>query len=86
MTAPAARPMTTAEPQAKALLAWLQSYADERGEVFFSDALQRGPAALRAKAPLEAALKVLADHGWTEQTSARPRRIRVWSGPGEAER
>ena len=72
--------------QAKALLDWLRGHADDRGEVSFSDALQRGPGVLRTKAPLEAAFKVLADHGWTGEVSARPRRIRVWSGSGEGER
>jgi hypothetical protein len=72
--------------QARALLDWLQSRADELGEVSFSDALQRGPESLRTKAPLEAAFKVLADHGWTEEVSVRPRRFRVWSGSGEGQR
>ena len=72
--------------QAKALLDWLRGHADDRGEVSFSDALQRGPGVLRTKAPLEAAFKVLADHGWTGEVSARPRRIRVWFGSGEGER
>ena len=84
---PTAQTGSAAEPQAKAkaLLDWLQSRADERGEVSFSDALQRGPGVLRTKAPLEAAFKVLADHGWTGEVSARPRRIRLLAG-SEGER
>jgi hypothetical protein len=70
--------------QAKALLDWLQGRADERGEVSFRDALQSGPAALRTKVALEGALKALTDHGWIEEASARPRRVRVWAGSGEA--
>jgi uncharacterized protein DUF3987 len=72
--------------RAKSLLDWLQGRADERGEIAFRDALQSGPGGLRTKAALETALKVLADHGWTEEASARPRRIRVWPGSGEGER
>jgi hypothetical protein len=70
--------------QAKSLLDWLQGRADHRGEVSFRDALQSGPGSLRTKDVLEKALKVLADHGWIAEASARPRRVRVWVGSGEA--
>ena len=64
--------------RAQRLLDFLQARASDKGEVGFRDALQHGP--LRIKAELEAALKVLADHGWAEEASARPRTVRVWPG------
>jgi hypothetical protein len=64
--------------QAKALLEWMQDRVGDGGEVFFRDVLRLGPSATRRLDAAEAALKVLARHGWTEEVSSRPRVIRVW--------
>ena len=61
--------------RAKGLLDWLQG----RGEpvIAFRDVLQLGPSATRSKAAADEALKILTDHGWIEEASARPRQIRL---------
>ena len=65
--------------QAAALLEWMQDRVGNGGEVSFRDVLRLGPNATRRLDAAEAALKTLARHGWTEETSARPRIIRVWA-------
>jgi hypothetical protein len=70
--------------RAQGLLDFLQARASDKGEVGFRDALQHGP--LRIKAELEAALKVLADHGCAEESSARPRTVQVWPSSEGGER
>jgi hypothetical protein len=56
---------------AKRLLDWLQA----RGEpsVTLRNVCQFGPSELRSKAAAEAGMKVLTDHGWVREASARPR-------------
>jgi hypothetical protein len=60
---------------AQQLLDWMR----ERGEdvIGFRDVIRLGPSAVRTKAAADEALAVLAVHGWIEEVSARPRRVRL---------
>ncbi len=64
---------------ANTLLEWLRGQGG-RPIRFREDVLQAGPSALRTKAAAEAALVTLADHGWVEEVSKRPRVFRLAKG------
>lgn len=59
------------------LLKWLKK---EGGDVGFSRILTHGPHGLRSKHKAEEALVVLVEHGWVEEISTRPRRLRLTAG------
>lgn len=61
--------------RAQQLLDWMR----ERGEDVFSvrDIGKLAPPAFRVKAAADEALSILASHGWIEEVSARPRRVRL---------
>lgn len=61
--------------RAQQLLDWMR----ERGEEKFSvrDIGKLAPPAFRIKAAADEALAILASHGWIEEVSARPRRVRL---------
>jgi Protein of unknown function (DUF3987) len=60
---------------AKSLLEWLQAQNTET--VTFREILQFGPSQLRTKTSADAALAILAAHGWISEVSARPRTVKV---------
>lgn len=64
--------------RAAALLEWLQSQSG--GEVSFREILRLGPNPTRTKATAEAALAILASHGWIAETSNRPRIVKAVDG------
>ncbi len=61
--------------RAQGLLDWLRARGDD--EVEFRDVLRLGPSPTRTKDAAEAALATLRAHGWIEEPSGRPRRVRL---------
>ncbi|MCO5132448.1 MAG: DUF3987 domain-containing protein [Xanthobacteraceae bacterium] len=61
--------------RAQQLLDWMR----ERGEavINFREIVQFGPSAIRTKTSAEEAVSVLTAHGWIEEVSPRPRRVRL---------
>ena len=59
---------------ANRLLDWLQGRSEAK--ISLRTICQFGPNELRSKACADAAMKILADHGWVTEASARPR---VWN-------
>ncbi len=66
--------------RAQQLLDWMRG----RKEKVFSirEIGKLGPPAFRLKAAADEALGVLASHGWIEEVSSRPRRVRLMADPG----
>ena len=64
--------------RAQALLDWI---GDRRADTLaFRDMVQLGPSALRTKAAMEESVAILIAHGWLEEASPRPRRLRFMGG------
>ncbi|TDR95670.1 uncharacterized protein DUF3987 [Enterovirga rhinocerotis] len=61
--------------RAQALLNWLQ--LQPGSEISFREILRLGPNATRIKKDADQAIEVLSAHGWVEETSKRPRTIRL---------
>jgi hypothetical protein len=62
--------------KAARLLDWWRERPEHHDGLALRTVLQFGPAELRAKAPAEAAMKVLIGHGWARQITEKPLR---WS-------
>lgn len=56
---------------AQKLLEWLQAQGDPR--ISFRDIITYGPGSIRTKQEADAALAILAAHGWVQEESKRPR-------------
>jgi hypothetical protein len=66
---------------AEELLTWMQARGG--GTIDFRDIISDGPRSMpRTKAGAESALATLAAHGWVEEVSRRPRRVRAVKGAG----
>jgi hypothetical protein len=61
--------------RAQQLLEWMRERHSD--VIDFRDVVRLGPSALRTKTAADEAFAVLAAHGWIEEVSARPRRVRL---------